>query len=279
MIGYRAAPRCATVIVCTVLGLVVGGRTTASALPEVPHARFTERVTCPGTTLFGTDPLVAERIVVDVGGCHGRAETSGTGALLPGGSPPSAEAVLSSTDGGTVSAIVNYRFGVGALLPEGVGVDVPLLIHALLLVEFDGSASTVRDLTAWIGVGGRTVTLSACIPGGPFAGCSDREGHVVIPLALVADEDVDSLQLAVIIQGAGQGLHAIADPFIEIDPRFADREDFRVIVAEGVVNRAPDGGPPIGVPGPSAALMLTSGLVSYALVRLSHRIRGRPSSE
>jgi MYXO-CTERM domain-containing protein len=237
-----------------------------------PLSRFTERVSGPGINELGADDHLAERIAVNRPGFFGAAETSGTGAALPGHGGPFAESILDvgADQGGVVSAAVTYYFGVaGPALPEGIA-SVPLLIDAALLVEAEATGVITTGL-AQVGVFAPGIideleSLNACVAGV----CMDRTRDLVFDLGFpLSAEGTITLRTSLFARGAGEGVRvrAVADPFIRVDPAFAFADRYEILVSAGVTNTPPT---PSSVPEGS-----TWGLASIALLALAFGRRRR----
>ena len=229
----------------------------AASAQGFPLSRFTERVSATGITVFGVDDNLAENIVVNQPGIFGKAETSGSGgAVIPGGSGPSAEAILNAVDGGVVSASVTYHFGVsGPVHPS----PIPLLIDARLLVEVEPS-TIVRTQLAQInvfspGIINDTESLNACTVGS-MPVCADRRRDLVFDLGMPIGAE-GTINLRALLQGAGGRMRAVADPFIRVDPAFPLASQYSIVVSSNVINAAP-------IPEASTASLLLAGLAVVA---------------
>jgi hypothetical protein len=225
----------------------------------VTNARYHERVA--GT--MNESPDIPGSIVINVSNFYGKAETSGTGAALPGASGPYAEAVLDITGdagglSGIASASVSYYFGVeGAALPDGVDA-VPLIIDAMLLMEVDLVGTPVINLgEAFAEIivtphnqpyqqmtlhGYRNIST---FPDPPVFVWEDRTWNPTLNLGMgVGVEGNIYLQALLIARVGEQGnsvrLRAVADPIIRIDPDFAlAYPGYSVVTSPGVIAPEP----------------------------------------
>jgi hypothetical protein len=73
--------------------------------------------------------------------------------------------------------------------------------------------------------------------------------------------------------GPGSTAFASLDPYIEIDPSFADAGDYTVVFSEGVSN----GSPLNAVPEPGSLALLLSALCGFGVIRRRERALGRQS--
>ncbi len=222
-------------------------------------ARYHERV----ASTMNESPDIPGSIVINVSNFYGKAETSGTGAALPGASGPYAEAVLDMTGdagglSGIASASVSYYFGVeGAALPAGVDA-VPLIIDAMLVMEVDLVGNPVIDQgNAFAGI---TVTPYdqpsqrailhgyrniAPFPEPPIIVWEDRTWNPTFNLGMGPGVEGNIYLQAFLMARVGEHgnsvrLRAVADPIISIDPDFARAyPGYSVVTSPGVIAPEP----------------------------------------
>ena len=210
----------------------------------LPLSRFTERVTATGETQRGIDDNQPEDITINRPGFFGKAQTSGTGAALPGASGPYAESLLdmNSGEGGLSSATISYYFGVVVAdqpPPPGVTV-VPLIIDAVLSTEITvRGQGNISDNLAEISVFNGETTERDSINIIDLADRNvRREARFRIPMALGPEGNI--FLRTIITAGGALRIRTVADPYIYIDPAFPEKGYFKIVVGSGVENLPPE---------------------------------------
>jgi hypothetical protein len=209
----------------------------------LPLSRFIERVQGTGINEWGVDVNKPETIIVNRSGFFGKAETSGTGLAIPGGSPPYAESILdiTGTNSGLINAVVSYYFGVLAVNPPPGISAVPLIIDAVLLTEVDVSGSAaIRDTGSYIdvGSGGGYTKKEELWAATDWKTAVDqdlrRDLHFHFSMPLGSEGNI---YLFAAIHAVGSvNIRTVADPYIYIDPDFAYADYFKVVVGSNVTN-------------------------------------------
>jgi hypothetical protein len=172
--------------------------------------------------------------------------------------------------GSSATATLSYSFQV---LGGNPGDLVPILIGTSLHTESSPLSSAVATLTyRTTAVGIVPSILKVCSgPGSPLD-CIGFEGFSGAVRTLARPGSVDDFLALTVTASAvasgssGERALATADPFVFIDPQFADAGLYSIVVSDGVGNVA-------AVPEPATHALFGSSLALLALVRFSRRLR------
>lgn len=166
-----------------------------------------------------------------------------------------AQAPTTAKLGAGSSATALYRFQVVGPLD---GVDVPLLIdYRLTATGTDDAVAIARII---INAGTTFSSVEACSDFRPGSLCDGpTEVQSTFSLTVKTGSRFDSVTLYAEAQAAVTGVSlesaiALSDPYIHVDPAFADAALYSVIVSSGFANAPP-------VPEPAAPWLLCPGLL------------------
>lgn len=191
----------------------------------------------------------------------------------------SAEVDANGIDPGNRNGIVaNVELQYSFTLTGGNPGDlVPVLVQTSMFTDVSSSddpnnsntASALLDLFALSGVGGRIIGngpgVSACAVSPDSGGCFPEVDDILEVTMASGSAELVFMQILV-AASANSGGHAAAsvDPFIFVDPSFANAASYTITVSDGVANALP-------VPEPSIAALLLPGLGVVALARRRRR--------
>jgi len=169
-------------------------------------------------------------------------------------------ATFSSAPGFDTVGSIEYDFQV---IGGQSGDAVPVLVDALLSTAAAGNSFGSAGIL--VSVGSSFVQRIACTNPSQCTAAS-FDGTLELPMLSGQTGTIDlTVQAASGFPVAGPA-SAFADPFIRVDPAFANAGLYSVVVPEGVGN--------VPVPEPAESLLLVLGLASLACSRTSRRSSG-----
>jgi PEP-CTERM motif len=157
---------------------------------------------------------------------------------------------VSAGDEGSVEAQVSYYFSV---VGASLGDIIPLRVYGSLLT----TASTLVSASSTAQLDVRTALATNGIEVQ-----ENQSWSGFLPIDYLGG-DPYALSNSIVIGGSASGPStAFADPFIEVDPNFANASDYQIIVSQGIGNT-----PVSATPEPSSLAVVGVALGCVALVR------------
>lgn len=235
----KACTRSGGGTVLTLLLLTVG------CLRPAPAAATPLAAPSTQTSCFSQAQTVLDPIACAVGGAHASVQLG-----------PVATVAAEATNAGATAAL-EYQFEV-----VGGNIDdlVPVLVSAYLETNANGASQAQAGIVVTVGsTFKQVVTCSGptCSPTQPSA----FSGDVVVTASVGTVNRINLNASVAILSIAGTG-YAIADPFIRIDPSFAQAANYSIELSDGVANAVPEPG--------------TSALFGGAIAGLAWRRRRMP---
>jgi PEP-CTERM motif len=164
---------------------------------------------------------------------------------------PNELASATSGDYGSVGAYVNYYITV--LGTDGI---VPLLFH----YNMTATGSTTGSSTAELAVSTNIDSESVAVQGNSVVGNSILAGILHVNYLINGSNAMGGIQLQVSASGPST---AFVDPYIEVDPTFANASSYTILLSPGFANT------PLATatPEPSSIFLVGIGLGGAMLVR------------
>lgn len=150
-----------------------------------------------------------------------------------------------------------------------VGDVVPIMVDFALSVFSTAESSALARIIIRTSVVPFTVEEIVCNP----QVCDETEFSDTLTIQARSGANLDSVTLYALAQApatrlSNESARAFADPFIYVDPAFANASLYSIVVSPGVANV-----PLTPVPEPAAGVLLSIGTVAIGLLRRRSRLR------